>query len=245
MNTDKTFRHLHHHHDPESIRTRLNKVKHQSYVRDFVYGAIDGIVTTFAIVAGVVGAELSSVTILILGSANILADGFSMAASNYLGTKAEEEEKEQITAFEKSEMRDNPEGEKEEIRQIFKAKGFDEDILDKMVENVVSNEKEWLNMMLQEEYGLPQNLRSPLKSAVITFIAFMIFGLIPLSPYILKIQNPFSYATIFTGLAFFTVGSMKSKWSLESFFASGFKTTLIGACAASLAYFTGVYLKGI
>ena len=100
-------------------------------------------------------------------------------------------------------------------------------------------------MMLQEEYGLPQNLRSPLKSAVITFIAFMAFGLIPLAPYILKIQNPFFYATLLTGLAFFTVGSMKSKWSIESFMVSGLKTTLIGAFAAALAYATGVYLKGI
>lgn len=245
MKTNKVFKHLHHSHDPESIQKRLNEFKHQSYVRDFVYGAIDGIVTTFAIVAGVVGAELSLSTILILGSANILADGFSMAASNYLGTKAEEEEKEQITAYEQSEMKENPEGEKEEIRQIFKAKGFDEEILDRMVQNVTSNEKVWLNIMLQEEYGLGQNLRSPLKSAVITFMAFMIFGLIPLAPYIFKAQDPFMYAIILTGLAFFAVGSMKSKWSLESFFISGLKTTLIGACAAVLAYVTGVFLKGI
>lgn len=239
------MKHLHHAHDPESIRLRLNESKHQSYVRDFVYGAIDGIVTTFAIVAGVVGAELSVATILILGSANILADGFSMAASNYLGTKAEVEEKEQITAYEESEMKNNPEGEKEEIRQIFKSKGFDDEIVDKMVQNVISNKKEWLNIMLHEEYGLPQSLRSPMKSGLVTFLAFMGFGLIPLTPYILKVSDPFYCAITLTGLAFFIVGSMKSKWSLESFFVSGMKTTFIGACAAALAYYTGVFLKGL
>lgn len=245
MNENNSLKHLRHSHDPESIQKRLNKTKHQSYVRDFVYGAIDGIVTTFAIVAGVVGAELSNQTILILGSANILADGFSMAASNYLGTKSEVDEREQLTSFEMNEMKNNPDGEKEEIRQIFKSKGFNEGILDTMVNNITQNEKEWLNLMLQEEYGLSLSLRSPLKCALITFMAFMIFGLIPLLPYIAGTRNPFQYATLFTGVSFFIVGSMKSKWSMESFFVSGMKTTIIGTCAAALAYFTGVFLKGI
>jgi len=78
-------------HTPENVRQRLQTPTTHSYLRDFVYGAIDGTVTTFAIVSGVAGAGLSTGVILILGVANLVGDGFSMAASNYLGTKTEEE----------------------------------------------------------------------------------------------------------------------------------------------------------
>ena len=81
-----------HDHSTEAIRERLESGNEASYLRDWIYGGIDGAVTTFAIVSGVIGADLSTKVILILGAANIVADGFSMAASNYTGTKAENEE---------------------------------------------------------------------------------------------------------------------------------------------------------
>jgi hypothetical protein len=80
---------LEHDHSEDSIRVRLAEDNHPNYIRDWVYGGIDGAVTTFAIVAGVVGAELATKVILILGLANLVGDGFSMAASNYSGTKTE------------------------------------------------------------------------------------------------------------------------------------------------------------
>ena len=76
-------------HTPAAVAARIAADAKHWYLRDFVYGAIDGSVTTFAIVSGVVGAELSVRVILILGFVNLLADGFSMAVSNYLGTKAD------------------------------------------------------------------------------------------------------------------------------------------------------------
>ena len=80
---------LEHGHEPHEISSRINGTRRRSNLRDVIYGAIDGAVTTFAIVAGVVGAELSTKVIIALGIANVLADGFSMAAGNYSGTKAE------------------------------------------------------------------------------------------------------------------------------------------------------------
>ena len=74
-------------HSPHAIRCRLEAGPQHSYVRDYVYGAIDGAVTTFAIVAGVAGAQLSGGVVVVLGLANLLGDGFSMAVSNYLGTR--------------------------------------------------------------------------------------------------------------------------------------------------------------
>ena len=87
---------LEHDHSPQAIRARLAKGTRPNYLRDWVYGGIDGAVTTFAIVAGVAGAQLSTKIVVILGMANLLADGFSMAASNYSGTKTEVDDLERL-----------------------------------------------------------------------------------------------------------------------------------------------------
>ena len=91
---------LEHGHSPEEIRQRLSSRPGESYLRDWVYGGIDGAVTTFAVAAGVAGASLSPQIVLILGFANLLADGFSMAVANYSGTKTEREQYERLIAIE-------------------------------------------------------------------------------------------------------------------------------------------------
>lgn len=93
-----------HEHTPEAIARRLEQAPRKSALRDWTYGGIDGTVTTFAVVSGVVGAGLPIRTILILGLANVVADGFSMAASNYLGTRAEADEAEFLDAHERRQL---------------------------------------------------------------------------------------------------------------------------------------------
>ena len=113
---------LEHSRAPEAIARRLKAKPTHSYLRDFVYGAIDGIVTTFAVVAGVAGARLSTAIVVILGLANLVADGFSMAVGNFLATQAERQLKDKARAMEQKHIETVPEGEKEEIRQIFSGK---------------------------------------------------------------------------------------------------------------------------
>lgn len=107
-----------HEHSPAAIRARLSAGPGHSYLRDWVYGGIDGAVTTFAVVSGVVGAQLAPGVILVLGAANLLGDGFSMAASNFLGTKAEREDFERLATIENRHVDIYPDGEREEVRQI-------------------------------------------------------------------------------------------------------------------------------
>ena len=114
---------MEHSHHPGEIRARLKEGPKTSYLSDWVYGGIDGAITTFAIVAGVVGAEMSTRVILILGAANIIADGFSMAASNYSGTKAELDDYRRHRAYEEQQVERIPEAERMEIREIYRNKG--------------------------------------------------------------------------------------------------------------------------
>ncbi|UEM02546.1 VIT1/CCC1 transporter family protein [Skermanella rosea] len=234
---------MEHDHDPEAIRRRLSVRPEQNYLRDWVYGGIDGAVTTFAVVAGVVGAGLSARTVLILGAANLLADGFSMAASNYSGTKTERDDKDRLRAVEERHIDLAPEGELEEIREIFRAKGFQGRGLETAVQVITSDRGRWVDTMLAEEYGLPATLRSPVKAAASTFLAFLICGLIPLLPFVFGLPVPVALATGSTAAVFFAIGSVKSLWSLTAWWRSGLETLAIGMAAAALAFAAGAAVE--
>ena len=126
-------------HTPSAIRKRLQFGVQHSYLKDFIYGAIDGAVTTFAVVSGVAGAGLSIKIVIILGLANLFGDGFSMAVGNFLGTRAEEQLREQARKEEEFHIQEIPQGEREEIRQIFAAKGFAGRELEKVVEVITAD----------------------------------------------------------------------------------------------------------
>lgn len=233
---------MEHEHTPEAIRARLNDAPRSSYLRDWVYGGIDGSVTTFAVVTGVGGAELSTRIILILGIANLLADGFSMAASNYLGTRTESHEADALRARERRHIRVNAEGEREEVRQIFAAKGFTGEDLERAVATVTSDDDRWIEFMLAEEYGLARATRSASAAALATFAAFTICGLVPLLPFLLRLPQAFTFSVAMTGCAFFLVGSARSRWLLLSWWRAGLETLSLGTIAAVLAYVAGKFI---
>ena len=234
-----------HSHHPDDIAARLADGPQVNYLRDWIYGGIDGAVTTFAIVAGVVGADLNSGIVLILGLANLIADGFSMAASNYSGTKAENDDCNRIRQIELRHIRNDPEGEREELRQIYRAKGFEGDELEEMVKLLSSHEDVWVQTMLSEEYGLPNVQRSAGMAALATFVAFLICGAVPLVPFVMGLEAGAMTAAYATGVVFFIIGAMKAKWSTQSWYYSGIETFLIGMGAAGMAYGIGVLLRGL
>jgi vacuolar iron transporter family protein len=234
---------MEHEHSEQAIARRLSRAPAFSYLRDWVYGGIDGAVTTFAIVAGVTGAELSNRVVLILGVANLVADGFSMAASNYSGTKTEHEEQEHLRAIEERHIDAVPEGEREEIRQIFRGKGFRGQDLERAVDVITADRDRWVDTMLAEEYGLPKAVRSPLKAAASTFASFVLCGAVPLLPFLVGASAAFHMSVVMTALVFFVIGSTKSRWSPVSWWRSGGETMAIGLGAAALAFVIGYALK--
>lgn len=234
---------MEHEHSPEAISRRLASGPKPNYLRDWIYGGIDGAVTTLAVVTGVAGAQLSTWIILALGFANLFADGFSMAASNYLGTKSELDDSQRLQAIENRHIDLAPEGEREEVRQIFVRKGFEGEELERIVELITSDRERWVQTMLMDEYGLPFAVRSPWIAALCTFTAFLICGLAPLLPYLTGTEHSLTLSVGLTGIVFFVIGSVKSRWSTSSWWHSGFTTLAVGAVAASLAYVTGVVIK--
>lgn len=244
---------LDHDHSAEAIRNRLAREPKVSYLRDWIYGGIDGAVTTFAVVSGVVGAALSPVVIVILGVANLLADGFSMAASNFSGTRAEVDEYERLRAVEKRHIERDPEGERREIREIYRRKGFAGEDLERAVAVITSDHGRWIKTMLREEYGLAHDVRSPRLAALSTFGAFLVCGAVPLVPYLVPVgwagrltgAGPFTLSCLLTGLVFFAIGAGRSRWSLAPWWRTGFETFATGAVAASLAYGAGWALRSL
>lgn len=233
-------------HHPAIIKKRLSLKQRSQNVSDAVLGGIDGCITTFAVVSGSVGAGFPSSVAVILGFANLFADGFSMATSNYESIKAEQEYNEAIKSSEKTHIKEIPEGEKEEIRQIFKAKGFENEVLENIIDTITKDENIWLDVMLTEEHGISKTSPSPWRSALVTFLAFISVGTFPLIPYLfssLEIKEQFIFSALLAGIMFFLIGMYKNITRSKPSFLSGLRTLLTGGAAATLAYTTAYILR--
>ncbi|HET6590844.1 MAG TPA: VIT1/CCC1 transporter family protein [Candidatus Nitrosocosmicus sp.] len=223
-------------------------------IEDFVYGAIDGSVTTFAVVAGVVGASLSPSIVLILGFANLFADGFAMAIGNYLSSKSKIEYIEREKRREEKEINDSPQQKLEELKDIYFKKGCRDKLLENIVNTITSSKEVWIDILMKEKIGSADiKNEKPLSKAITTFTAFNLIGLIPLVPFMFvfifdfaesqNIDIVFIYSSIFTGLSFFAIGMIKGKVVDKSPIKSGLKTLLIGGIAAIVSFIVGDMLS--
>jgi VIT1/CCC1 family predicted Fe2+/Mn2+ transporter len=234
-------------HKKEVIHEEGHK-KSGEYIGDFVYGALDGIVTTFAVVSGVTGAGLSVVVILVLGFANLLADGLSMAAGNYLGTKSEREYYKKEKQRESWEVENVPEGEREEIREIYRRKGFKGKDLERAVKIITSDKETWVKTMMLEELNMIEDKKSPIRAGVVTFVAFFALGLIPVLTYVASYLFGFNgdlflTTVILTLVAMFAVGSVRSLVIKKKWYIAGLEMLVIGGTVALVSYYTGFFIS--
>lgn len=199
-------------HQPARVAHRLARPPAGPLRPDAVLGAIDGCVTTFAIVAGAVGAGFPAPVAVTLGCANLVADGFSMAASNFEAARTRAQHVGQVREAEEQHIAEVPEGELEELRQIFRGKGFEGDTLERIVATISADRRLWVDTMMVEEHGLQPSRVTPWRSALVTFTAFVVVGTAPLLPLLtgLPADRQFALSGGLAGLMFFLVGAMKA-----------------------------------
>lgn len=225
--------------------------RHSQHLADAVMGATDGIVTTFAVVAGAAGANLSSGVVLIMGFANLFADGLSMAVGNYLGARSQQDFWREERAREIWEIEQIPHAEREEIRRHYQRKGFEGELLEHIVRTITSDKERWLDEMMREELGIREEKTAPLTSGVVTFWAFAVAGFLPLLSYVAAYFNAgflpraFPISVALTAVALFGVGAARCFITRRSWRQSGLEILGLGGVAAACAFAVGHILQGL
>ena len=216
------------------------------YLKDAVYAANDGIVTTFAVVAGVVGASLDPLVILILGFANLFSDGFSMATGSFLGSRSEAQMYRKERKIQEREMEKQVEKERKDVEDILAEKGYEAAQLQRLTDMIMENKEFAIDLLMDEKIGVlkPEDGHA-IRGALVTFFAFILAGFVPLLPYVLigGSAYKFLYAILFTALALFVVGAARIIFTGRNLFFSGFEMLFVGGIAAAIAYGVGALLQ--
>lgn len=221
------------------------------YLKSIIYGGLDGTITTFAVVAGVAGASLSSGVLLILGFANLIGDGISMAIGDYLSTKAENDYHKSERKKEEIEVKNYPQHEKKELVEIYMKKGLLRNDAVQLVRLTSKNKKVLIDTLMEEELNISKREETPLNNAFVTFFSFLLFGLIPLISYLIHflfpdlIRNTLLITILLTAISLFLLGAFKVKITGKNWLKSGIETLIIGGLAAGAAYIVGYLMAGL
>lgn len=232
------------------MKSKVKQFQGGEYIKSMVYGGLDGIITTFAVVSGVAGASLSLKIVIILGFSNLLADGFSMAVGDYLSSKSEKEYQEGITHQTKIAIKNNYQEEVHKMTQAYEVEGLSKEDAETIAATLAKYEAPFVNQLSSQAYGNNHKEEDPIKNALVTFFSFFVFGLVPLLAYILStfipflLENAFLLASILTGTTLFTLGAVKSRITQSNWMRSGMEMLTVGGLAAVVAYLVGFVLGG-
>lgn len=244
-------------HDPERIAERMRRREARgefrlgTYIGSMVYGGLDGVITTFAVVSGVAGANLGSGIILILGGANLLADGFSMATGDYLSTRSERDYYDREARRQAWEIENFPEGQRAELLALLRERGYSEEDAERMVELQTRDRERWVNAMMIEELGMLRDDGNPLANALATFVSFILAGSMPLLVYLVGLAVPIAAETAFpislglTAAALFGIGAARVFVTGLNPIRSGLEMLSVGGLAGVVAYVVGALLKNV
>lgn len=231
-----------------SKANRFNFRMNSDYVKSMVYGGLDGIITTFAVVSGVTGGALDFQIVIVLGFSNLLADGLSMAVGDYLSSKSENEFITKEIEQHQSNFNYDFQSELNDFKEYYINKGLTETDASLISETLAKYpkviEQERINMI----FGTAETEAHPINNALVTFLSFILYGFIPLIAYVFAssstflMENTFIVASILTGLTLFILGAIKSKLTLTNWVRSGMEMLLVGGAAALIAYMIGFIL---
>lgn len=236
----------------EHLRKEHRQSPLSSYLREIVYGGVDGIITTFAVVAGFSGAslardtalQLSSMVVLLFGLANLFADGVSMGLGSFLSIRSDQSLYKSIRRKEEHESLTNGEIEAEETVTILMTKGFSETDARTLTHIYRTNQDYWVDFMMNHELKIADpHGDNPLYSGIATFLAFVTFGSIPLLPFMLfenvEQGSLFIISSVSTLVALILLGIFKAKVIGSRILRSVVEVVVVGTAASSVAYFVG------
>ncbi|CAJ1961113.1 unnamed protein product [Cylindrotheca closterium] len=227
------------------------------FLKPIIFGGLDGILTSFAIVAGAAGGGLSPEVVMVLGFSNIFADALSMGVGEFLSSKATNEWILSERKREEWEMENYPEGEIQEMIDIYKEKGMEHEDAKLVIETMAKYKDFFVDLMMAQELELQvpdeDHVEESMREGVVMFLSFASFGAMPLLGYVIipasfpQLGNDtlFAAACIVTGLVLFFLGSVKSKFANMNWFTSGLETLLLGGCCATVAFTIGHYINGL
>jgi len=217
-------------------------------LKEAVFGFNDGVVSTFAVIAGLTGGLVEQKTVLLGALATLIAGAFSMGLGTYLGSKSEKDLYEKERAREIFEMKHMPEIETQEIREIFEAKGFKGELLEKAVEKITSNREVWLQTMMQEELGFAKSPPTPWLDGIVMSIAFVIGSSMTTLPYFFPpaggakwFNMPISFAIslILSIAGLLVIGAFKTKFTGRNIATSALETLAVGTLASAGSFAIG------
>lgn len=235
----------------EHLQNEHNMSPVSTYLKEIVYGGSDGIVTTFAVVAGFAGAQMSDarlpiMVVLLFGLANLTADGASMGLSSFLSLRSEQDYYKHQRQQELEEILRESAQEKEETIQVLLDRGYSQKDAEDITRLYSKNPEYWADFMMNYELELANPTKeNALRTGLATTTAFITFGFIPLVPYIFFQDAPrlFTMSCIFTLTAFLFLGIVRWKVTKQSFVRCVGEMVLVGSVSASIAYFVGSFFK--
>jgi VIT1/CCC1 family predicted Fe2+/Mn2+ transporter len=209
------------------------------WLRPAVFGAMDGLVTNIALIAGVGGGGVSPHTILLTGLAGLVAGAVSMGLGEYTSVRTQNDQVNFEVAKERRELERNPEAEAEELAGIWIERGLPPELARQVAEAVGRNVDEALRVHAQEELGInPAEQPSPWTAAFSSFGMFSAGALVPLLPYLFGARALW-LALAVGGLGLFTAGALTSRFTSKRWYASGARQLVLGLAAAGVTYLIG------
>ena len=227
-------------HDPDVERGGIGRS-----LRDIILGGQDGLVNILGIILGVIAGGGSNTVLLAAGFAAAITESISMGAVGYTSTVSERDYYEAERRREEAEIETTPEAERQEIRDIYAAKGFTGDLLDRVVDTIVSNRESWLTTMMDEELHLqPVQSGDIFRSAVVITVATLIGHLLPLLPFLVLARSPaLILAIVLSGLVLFGVGVYSAVTLVGDWRRSGLRMVVIGLGAALIGFLVGLLFQ--
>jgi vacuolar iron transporter family protein len=212
-------------------------------LRQAVFGANDGLVSTFGLLAGLVGAGVSSGVLIIASVVNMFAAGMSMGLGSYLATKSEVEFHRRLEREELHKIRTNRKAALAELKHLFSQRGVPAKDLKRHMDTVTDDEQEWLTFVLEEKHGLGKaSFPNPAKGGAIMFIVFVLCGLVPLVPLLFFTgMHALLASACITAAALFIVGALKKQLTGRSWLSLGLENMLIGAITGTVGFIAGAY----